>query len=168
MAHALLVADQSPELISVASPTSDDYESLQKTIGFQQEAQRPLVGILEFSMRDAFQSGRGQAYMSSIGIVSTRAIQVSRNRRGLSARHALEQIAGRRKAQKEQLEFRSEIEWIAANSKYYPDRWIALLGTDVLAEGASAREVFEATRGTSPTPLIVHIEPDTILPFAGW
>lgn len=89
-----------------------------------------------------------------------------RNRPG-EARHALEQISALRKNRQMQLQVHEEAAWITANRIQFTGRWVALLGGTLLAVGDSAREVFQATARTVPTPLIIRVDQDA-LPFAGW
>ena len=67
----------------------------------------------------------------------------------------------------ERQRFLDEMQWVRENRALYAGRWVALVGKTLLAEGASAREVFEASRGSDAVPLIHLVENET-LPFAGW
>ncbi len=83
------------------------------------------------------------------------------------APRALESLArlGQRGRRQRQLDM--ERIWLAANRHRYSGRWIALDGDRLLADGASAREVFAEVANHTPAPLVIHIaegEP----PFAGW
>lgn len=79
----------------------------------------------------------------------------------------LEQLATRRRSIEPRSRSRDEIEWIANNRGRFAGRWVALSGGNLLATGASAREVFEAATRTESNPLVVYLEPE-VLPFIGW
>ena len=57
--------------------------------------------------------------------------------------------------------------WLATNRHRYAGRWIALDGDQLLAVGASAKEVFSEVANHVPAPLVIHIA-EQELPFAGW
>ena len=67
----------------------------------------------------------------------------------------------------ERQRFLDEMLWVRENRARYAGRWVALVGTKLLAEGASAREVSEASRVLETDPLI-HLAENETLPFAGW
>jgi hypothetical protein len=60
-----------------------------------------------------------------------------------------------------------ERDWLASHRKEYVGEWIALLGDQLIAHSADAREVFQAVRGATEKPLVLRVE-DSALPFAGW
>jgi len=61
------------------------------------------------------------------------------------------------------------MQFIATNRQRYAGRWIALSGDTLLAEAATAREVYAAIAGArEPVPLVVKVEPVDEPPFGGW
>jgi len=60
-----------------------------------------------------------------------------------------------------------EKNWLAAHRHEFKGRWIALDGDQLLASGASAREVFAAVGKHKPTPLVMEI-PEQESSFPGW
>jgi hypothetical protein len=93
--------------------------------------------------------------------------RTSHRTRPIDARYALEQISALRKKREMLQLHQEEAAWVAANRAKFAGRWVALLGTRLLAVGDSALEVFKATAETVPTPLIIRLDNET-LPFAGW
>jgi hypothetical protein len=83
------------------------------------------------------------------------------------ARRALDRLAHSRRNRESQNRLDEEASWIAANSARFAGRWIALLGSQLLAIGDSAREVFDLASGVTPTPLIIQVQEEP-LSFAGW
>jgi len=63
--------------------------------------------------------------------------------------------------------FAKETRWLAENSCKYAGRWIALEGDQLLAEGATAKEVFLEVENLATPPLVIQVSTDD-LPFAGW
>jgi hypothetical protein len=83
------------------------------------------------------------------------------------ARRALEQISALHRTRQIERQAHEEAAWLAANRVRYAGRWVALVGGNLLAVGDSARDVFQATRQTTTTPLIIRVDEEA-LPFAGW
>jgi len=65
------------------------------------------------------------------------------------------------------LQFHEETRWLAENKKRFAGQWIALQGRQLLAVGASAREVFLKVGNEKALPLVILVEGDEP-PFAGW
>lgn len=63
--------------------------------------------------------------------------------------------------------FHEEMRWLAENSNGFPGKWLALRGQQLLAVGATAKEVFSQVADLEPPPLVVRISEED-LPFAGW
>jgi len=63
---------------------------------------------------------------------------------------------------------RREFKWLTENRSRYAHRWVALEGDDLLAVGESAAEVFAAIAGHPGTPLVIQVEPEEEIHFAGW
>ncbi len=61
-----------------------------------------------------------------------------------------------------------EMRWIADHSTAYSGRWIAIAGNRLLAEGNTAKQVYDAIRGSHERPLVVKIEAGDKAPFGGW
>jgi len=61
-----------------------------------------------------------------------------------------------------------ELEWLASHRKNYAGKWVALRGSHLLASGPDAREVYSKVRHLSPPPLLMRVEEEQDLPFAGW
>ena len=62
----------------------------------------------------------------------------------------------------------SELRWLALNGQRYAGHWVALEGHALLAVGDSAREVYAAIARHGGTPLVTRVEPEELVPFAGW
>jgi hypothetical protein len=62
----------------------------------------------------------------------------------------------------------AELRWLALNRQQYAGRWVALDGSDLLAVGDSAKEVFEAVASCKRTPLVTRVEHQHEVYFAGW
>lgn len=63
---------------------------------------------------------------------------------------------------------RREFRWLAEHRRAYANRWVALEGDNLLAVGNSAREVYAALVGYSPSPLVTQVESAEDICFAGW
>src|SRR5271166_1380196 len=50
-----------------------------------------------------------------------------------------------------------EIRWIADHGAAYSGRWIAIAGNRLLAEGNTAKQVYDVIRGSHEHPLVVKI-----------
>jgi hypothetical protein len=61
-----------------------------------------------------------------------------------------------------------EMRWIADHGAAYSGRWIAIAGNRLLAEGNTAKQVYDAIRGSHEHPLVVKIEAADKAPFGGW
>jgi len=60
-----------------------------------------------------------------------------------------------------------EMHWLAENRDRFAGKWIALKGENLLAVGATAKEVFAKVADQNPPPLVIRIDAED-LPFAGW
>lgn len=98
---------------------------------------------------------------------SSRRKRVASGQRLVNIAEIMKQLAARQRQQKHEAQFQEEMKWIAENRTQFAGQWVALLGSTCLATGASAREVFEASKGSALTPLITYIDPEP-LPFMGW
>ena len=80
--------------------------------------------------------------------------------------HAYFTIKPRQVAPKDR---RLEMQWVEAHREQYAGRWVALDGETLISHGPNAKEVFEeADRSGVERPLVIQIEPQDTLPFAGW
>jgi len=61
-----------------------------------------------------------------------------------------------------------EMRWIADHGAAYSGRWVAIEGNRLLAEGNTAKQVYDAVRGSHEHPLVVKIEAPDKAPFGGW
>jgi hypothetical protein len=59
-----------------------------------------------------------------------------------------------------------EIRWLAENRHKYLGRWIALRGRQLIADAATAREVFMRVGDLKTPPLVIRVDEE--VPFAGW
>jgi hypothetical protein len=59
------------------------------------------------------------------------------------------------------------LNWLAEHRREYAAHWLALEGSQLLASGKTAREVYDRVRVHNPHALIVKVEAED-LPFAGW
>lgn len=65
--------------------------------------------------------------------------------------------------------WQAERAWLKEYKAEYAGEWVALDGGKLIAHGKDARSVYEAARTAGINlPLVVLIESDTELPFAGW
>jgi len=82
------------------------------------------------------------------------------------ARRALANLGQvRQRAEKDRL-LRQERQWLSENRHRFSGRWIALEGDQLLAHGATSREVFLKVSGRATPPLVILVA-DEDLPFAG-
>jgi len=159
MAHALLVSEQHVD--------QQFFPSSRSILARQDE---PSQQGPSYSFASAVLKMDYQRHESPFSWVSLRLSPVKRTShrtRPSDARHALEQISALRRTRETQRQVHEEAAWIAANRAQFAGRWVALVGGNLLAIGDSAREVFQATAQTVPTPLIIRLDQET-LPFAGW
>jgi hypothetical protein len=87
--------------------------------------------------------------------------QLAEGRRALAFLALLQQRAQRER------QTRQEMKWLAENGRRFAGRWIALEGEQLLATGATSREVFSRVAGRAQPPLVIRID-EQELPFAGW
>jgi hypothetical protein len=80
---------------------------------------------------------------------------------------AMKFLEGLRQSATREREFRLEAEWLAENKRRYSGQWIALKGDQLLAVGATAKEVFLKVSDQSEPPLVIRVD-EQDLPFAGW
>lgn len=83
------------------------------------------------------------------------------------AKDGLEAIEKRGTRAMRSRSFQQEVQWLAENRNRFLGRWVALQGNVLLAEGATAREVFQQVAGQELPPLVIRIDSED-LPFAGW
>lgn len=82
-------------------------------------------------------------------------------------RSALESLASSEQRTRCMRRHVEEMRWLAGNRHRYAGCWIALDGDQLLAVGATSKEVFLAVGGQTPPPLVIRVEA-LELPFAGW
>ena len=62
-----------------------------------------------------------------------------------------------------------ETEWLLKNAEKYDGQWVAIEDDHLYSHGADAVEVFErAKKLGAKSPLIIHVQKDPELPWAGW
>jgi hypothetical protein len=83
------------------------------------------------------------------------------------ANDVLRRLPDSKKQAQQRERFAKEARWLAENAYKYAGRWIALEGDQLLAEGATAKEVFARVENQSTPPLVIQVATDD-LPFAGW
>jgi len=166
MADSLMVADQitssPPDRFSSAGTSEIRQHSYEQCIKTDLPLQFFSVDVSPPSLNQWVGFER-----NLVGLTPIRVIPMRGNRRRLSAHHALQEIAASRKAKERANRFREEMDWIENNRDSFAGRWVALLGSQLLSAGASAQEVFQATKSSSSVPLIVYVE-GAELPFTGW
>jgi hypothetical protein len=59
------------------------------------------------------------------------------------------------------------LRWLAGNRSRYTGKWIALLGSRLLAVGDTGKEVYAQVAGEPVPPLVLRVEEEEP-PFAGW
>jgi hypothetical protein len=89
------------------------------------------------------------------------AIQIGR------MREAREQLSRLRRNEEREARHREALRWLAQNRAAYTGRWVALRGSDLVAVGSSAKEVYEQVADAQPPALITRVEREDI-PFGGW
>lgn len=174
MTDALLVSDQ------------------QIDAGLLPEAQSPKIGlssqsnsqdILALPGPSAFSGNNsfyGEQTLQGYGVIhhqndrwTNSSVSRLRNREATLASHlwrgkaALEKAATIRENTRKKKLFREELQWLAENRREFLGKWVALQGVDLLAVGATAKEVFSKVADQKTPPLVVRIV-DEDLPFAGW
>jgi hypothetical protein len=83
------------------------------------------------------------------------------------AKNALEHLFGSKETAQPLRQFQAELQWLNDNRHKFVGQWIALQGGQLLAVGATAKEVFSKVAGQATPPLVIRIDDDE-LPFAGW
>jgi hypothetical protein len=83
------------------------------------------------------------------------------------AKAALETAAQITEAVRKTRQFQEELHWLTENRPRFLGKWIALQGEQLLAVGATAKEVFSKVADQKGPPLVIKITDDE-LPFAGW
>jgi hypothetical protein len=83
------------------------------------------------------------------------------------AEAALEKAAQVSEASRKTRQFQEELQWLTENRRKFLGKWIALQGAQLLAAGATAKEVFSRVGDQKTPPLVIKITDDE-LPFAGW
>lgn len=84
-----------------------------------------------------------------------------------TARAAIVELRDRERRTERNRAYEQALAWLDSNRERYAGQWIALRGSELLANGMSAREVHSSVFGQQPPVLILRIEPEE-LPFAGW
>lgn len=150
MAHALLVSDQHVD--------QHFFPSSRSTLARQDEPsqQGPSYSFVSAVWKMDYQ--RHDASSDWVSLKLNPIKRPSHRTRPGDARHALEQISALRKTREMQRQVHEEAAWIAANRAQFVGRWVALVGGNLLAVGDSAREVFQATAQSVPTPLIIRLD----------
>ena len=83
------------------------------------------------------------------------------------AHRALASLAQvRQRAERDRL-FRQELKWLSQNGHRFSGRWVALEGDQLLADGATSREVFLKVSDRAKPPLVIRVANDDPA-FAGW
>lgn len=78
-------------------------------------------------------------------------------------------ILERRRAATEELQnARLAMTWLVDNRIPYQGKWVALSGNVLLAEGDSARAVYDQVGDLEEPPFVVKVEANQERPFAGW
>ena len=63
----------------------------------------------------------------------------------------------------------AEMEWLIQHENEYRGSWVALEGSELIAHGPCAEEVFDTARKLGfKSPLLHHIPKEPQLPFGGW
>lgn len=65
-------------------------------------------------------------------------------------------------------ERRSELEWLAKNSRAYAGQWVALDGSRLVAHGLKLADVSAQARDAGIAEPMFASVPDDDLPFGGW
>lgn len=88
--------------------------------------------------------------------------------RNHAAQNALRKIQEQSRANEVQQRHLEEMQWIRENRSRFVGLWVALIGSELLASGSTAKEVFEkASCESRQAPLVIRLDEET-LPFAGW
>jgi hypothetical protein len=62
-----------------------------------------------------------------------------------------------------------EHEWVRSNSQEYAGKWVALMGSRLIAVAEGAREAMEKAKAAGVrAPFLVHLPDVAELPFGGW
>jgi hypothetical protein len=62
-----------------------------------------------------------------------------------------------------------EQEWVRSHTQEYAGKWVALMGSRLIADGAGARETLQKARNAGVSvPFLVHMPELPELPFGGW
>jgi len=64
-------------------------------------------------------------------------------------------------------QFQEETQWLIENGNRFAGQWVAIQGRQLLAVGATARDVFQRVANEKTPPLVTLVESDD-LPFTGW
>lgn len=68
-----------------------------------------------------------------------------------------------------QIDLSREMNWLKEHRHEYIGKWIALDGDRLVAQGTSAREVYETARQAGvEIPFLTHVDPPDPFPFGGW
>jgi hypothetical protein len=161
MANSLLGSDQNTSSL-IGGPTHGEKGEIQLLAPISGSRNASRSEFTHASLNGLFSGTLSLAEQVSPIVASSHI-----NRRGLSARHALRAIANLKAEKDRKGRLQKEMAWIEANRTTYAGRWVALVGDRLLSVGASAGEVFRGTRGSTVSPLIVHVEPK-LPPFMGW
>ena len=65
-------------------------------------------------------------------------------------------------------DFSRELKWLDEHRAEYAEQWVALKGDHLVAQGASAKEVYDrADAAGVEMPLVTRVDDPNALPFAG-
>jgi hypothetical protein len=82
-------------------------------------------------------------------------------------REASEHLSRLEQDTQRQRRHRDALRWLDENRKAFAGQWVALSGSNLLAAGQDAKEVYKQVSGKQPPALIVKVEGEE-LPFGGW
>jgi hypothetical protein len=105
--------------------------------------------------------GLGKTLSSVPNEETTVSVQLSR------AADVLKRLPDSKTRAQQFAKYAKESNWLVKNGHRYAGRWIALDGDQLLADGATAKEVFAIVENLPTPPLVVQVAEDD-LPFAGW
>jgi hypothetical protein len=153
MAHALLVADQHVNeslLVGKGSKLAEPYGN-------------------QFRKQTLREIGAPMVYPEDVQVVraSNQSETFSLEEHLACAQETLRHLAEMERHKALNHQFRRETAWLTANKHRYRGRWIAIEGDQLLAVGATSREVFSQLGTRTQPPLVVRIEEED-RPFAGW
>lgn len=128
----------------------------------------PVSEKLGWTASNMIQSGEEQrqiTFISSHRSLQSRALSMEVHIARM--REAREQLFLQERRAEREARHREALRWISENRTNFAGRWVALRGSDLLAVGSNAKEVYQRVAGTNPPALIVRIETEDV-PFGGW